>query len=40
MWPSASKTNEAVFLRCNKFTFGDVPGLDGHLKACWCEPTP
>ena len=29
MWPSLPKTNEAVYLRCNKYTFGDAPGLEG-----------
>lgn len=40
MWPSLPKTNEAVYLRCNKYTFGDNSALEGHLKSCWCEPKP
>jgi len=40
MWPSLPKTNEAVYLRCNKYTFGETPGLEGQLRSCWCEPKP
>jgi hypothetical protein len=29
-----------VYLRCNKYTFGDAPGLEGKLRSCWCEPKP
>ena len=40
MWPSLPKTYEAAYLRCNKYTFGDAPGLEGKLRSCWCEPKP
>ena len=40
MWPSLPKTNEVSYLRCNKYTFGDAPGLEGKLRSCWCEPKP
>lgn len=40
MWPSMPKTNEAVYLRCNKYTFGVPPGTEGKTMACWCEPKP
>jgi|APSaa5957512535_1039671.scaffolds.fasta_scaffold68533_2 hypothetical protein len=34
------KTNEAVYLRCNKWTFGEDESLKGHDKSCWCENKP
>lgn len=40
MWPAMPKTNEAVYLRCNKYTFGESEALVGQDKSCWCEPTP
>lgn len=40
MWPSLSKTEESKYLRCNKYTFGEVAGLKDHTRACWCEPKP
>lgn len=40
MWPSLPKTNEVSYLRCNKYTFGDAPGLEGKVRSCWCEPKP
>lgn len=40
MWPSLPKTNESAYLRCNKYIFGDAPGLEGKLRSCWCEPKP
>ena len=39
MWASLPKS-EDVYLRCNKYVFGEIEALKGHKRSCWCEPTP
>lgn len=40
MWGALPKTNEAVYLRCNKWTFGEMESNQWQDKSCWCEPKP